>query len=283
MSATLQEHEHLQNDNHSDTIVVRVTTVIFPPYVTFVPNEFPDETLECDYGYPCNVPTVVNHTLNWKYHCCDGLAIDLFRVMAKKLSIVYHISLAPDEAFGVFKNGSFNGMIGQLVANEADIAIQGIEPTHKRMEYVEFTPAYMFTHYVIVRRAKQVSKELIDWEVLSPLEPTLWVALLLSTVMMMLFLYFTENFEFYFYHYKSTSEPRKERFPSRESMSYVSGLMFQRDMAGKNPLNWSGRIAALGFAISMTVVMSTYTAKITANNIAEETTSGFNGITDKKV
>ena len=66
-------------------------------------------------------------------------------------------------------------------------------------------------------------------------------------------------------------------------MTYTFGLTFQRDMGGTNPRMWSGRLVALGYASTMCIVVSLYTAGVTARSITQVVDDGFKGYEDEKV
>ena len=67
-------------------------------------------------------------------------------------------------------------------------------------------------------------------------------------------------------------------YPFREGLSYIGGIVFQRDLAGKAPLNWSARTLSIIYAVGMTIIMTSYTANLTARNISGNQDSGFKSL-----
>ena len=76
---------------------------------------------------------------------------------------------------------------------------------------------------------------------------------------------------------------KHDYYPSRETFSYVAGIAFQRDLGGKPPWKWSARLIAIVYATAMTVLMTSYTANLTANNIKESKDNKFKGFNDERV
>lgn len=270
--------KQLRNDSLSyqkQKIYVNCTSAIYAPFIFILSDYFPDSVGHCQLGRPCHVPNVTLSGTFWSLSCCHGLAIELMDAVAEELDFYYDLRLVEDGAFGALNNGKWNGMIGQLDASLADIAIQGLTPTSPRSQVVDFSPGYIKTHLGIVRRVVTRELKIVNWEFLDPLEFWLMICILFSTVASVTMIYFIENSTWFF-----TGSPH---FPFRECMTYVFGLTFQRDMGGKNPLKWSGRFVALGYALAMTIVMTTYTAHITANNIRYTDDDGFKGLLDNRV
>ena len=54
-------------------------------------------------------------------------------------------------------------------------------------------------------------------------------------------------------------------------------------MGATNPRMWSGRLVALGYAAAMTIIMSIYTARITADGIEGIVKDDFKGFDDERV
>ena len=52
-----------------------------------------------------------------------------------KLNFTYSLVMSPDEAYGVLdENGQWNGLIGLLVQNQADMSINDLTITYERAQ-----------------------------------------------------------------------------------------------------------------------------------------------------
>ena len=69
----------------------------------------------------------------------------------------------------------------------------------------------------------------------------------------------------------------------QESFTYIIGLLFQRDIRGKNPMTLSSKTISIFVAIFTLVIMSTYTAVLTANNVTSTKSLPIAGYKDQKV
>jgi ionotropic glutamate receptor len=76
----------------------------------------------------------------------QGYCIDLLNILQKELNFTYELYLVPDKKFGRLDNtGIWNGMIGELVSGQADIALGPISVTNERDIDVDFTESYYDT------------------------------------------------------------------------------------------------------------------------------------------
>uniref|UniRef100_A0A7M5V4U8 Uncharacterized protein n=2 Tax=Clytia hemisphaerica TaxID=252671 RepID=A0A7M5V4U8_9CNID len=138
---------------------------------------------------------------------------------------------------------------------------------------IHFTNHFMESDFGIARvkeMTKDISSYIFKQLISNPLKRALLVSLIVALLSISLF----ENL-----NAKCTSNPFVFL---QDTMAYVFGLTFQRDMGGTNPRMWSGRLAALGYASAMTIIMSIYTARITANSIEQVVLDDFKGFQDDK-
>lgn len=260
---------------------IRVTSSLYYPYNVLL-DLMPTPTGKCvEAGHSCYIAAENNDTtatnITWIPRCCDGISLTLFKMVAQKLNFKYDVYLTPDNKFGgTTDGGKWVGMIGDIMNGNADFAASSFNPTERRLRAVRFTPAYYFDELAFVlRRSSLKETPFVNWEFVRTMETDLAFLVLLSTVCVACFLIGAENVGFLM--------RRRKYFSTREVMTYIFGLTFQRDMGGKNPLRWAARIAALSYAAAMMIVMTTYTAHLTAKNIQSETFTDFHGLKDSRV
>ena len=76
----------------------------------------------------------------------EGFCVDLIHELSELLHFRYEFRLCKDGAYGIKKkDGTWNGMIGELLRNEADLAIVDLTITRKREQVVDFTLPFMTT------------------------------------------------------------------------------------------------------------------------------------------
>lgn len=105
----------------------------------------------------------------------EGYTIDIIDELSKILHFNYKFKLVDDGAYGI-KNeeGEWNGMIGELIRGEADIAIVDLTITSKRAEAVDFTLPFMNTGISILFK-KPTTKVTTLFSFLSPFSMVVWI------------------------------------------------------------------------------------------------------------
>ncbi|XP_047480330.1 probable glutamate receptor isoform X2 [Penaeus chinensis] len=99
-------------------------------------------------------------------------------VLAKSLNFTYSVVLGDGYWGAPDANGTWNGMIGMLLREEADFGLGPFGMTHARSEVVDFTmPIFREVLHILVSRPRP---EPDPWGFLAPLSWHVWVALALS-------------------------------------------------------------------------------------------------------
>lgn len=107
--------------------------------------------------------------------------MDLIEELSLLLNFKYEIRLCKDKKYGSPNpDGTWNGMVGELMRGEADIAIVDLTITKKREEAVDFTLPFMTTGVSILYTKPTVESSLFGF--LSPFTMTVWMYLMLATV-----------------------------------------------------------------------------------------------------
>ena len=254
--------------------MVRAVTAFYPPYVTEVAPPYPNRRNKCGNAKECYIPDKSNGTTQWRKGCCTGYNIEMFEKVRERLNFDYTLYLAEDGKWGTEENGTWNGMIGAAAYDKADVIVNTLTALKKRAEVVDFSHHFMESAFGILR-IEEYNKDFPNWQFLKPLSYSLEIALLVATFLTLFIISAIEK--------GSTHMRRKPTILFQETMAYVFGLSFQRDMGGTNPRMWSGRLTALGYASAMTIIMSIYTARITANSIGHVVIEDFKGFSDGKV
>ncbi|XP_057309339.1 glutamate receptor ionotropic, NMDA 2A-like [Hydractinia symbiolongicarpus] len=266
------ECSHLKINFFTETW--RAVSLLRAPYCVLLP--FEPENDVCVVGIPCRVPDTSKNNKKWNFSCCSGMAVDLFMLILKEWQVNVELYIAEDGAFGAIKNGTWNGIINEVYSGNADIGIQALTPTVERIKVVDFSKGYQYSYFSIIRRTTLKKLSFITYEFLEPLDDFLLIIIAASSIILQIMLFLFENVT-------TRGLKIEKRFTWRDVLAYSTGLVFQRDIGGRNPISIYGRLSSLAFAVSMTVIMSTYTAKLTANEVNNQRSDDFLGITDPKV
>ncbi|KAL2304851.1 hypothetical protein Nmel_006806 [Mimus melanotis] len=145
-------------------VVLRVVTVLEEPFVMVSENVL---------GKPK------------KY---QGFSIDVLEALATYLGFKYEIYVAPDHKYGSPQDdGSWNGLIGELVFKRADIGISALTITPDRENVVDFTTRYMdYSVGVLLRKAE---KTVDMFACLAPFDLSLWACIAGTVLLVGLLVY----------------------------------------------------------------------------------------------
>uniref|UniRef100_A0A914NQE1 Uncharacterized protein n=1 Tax=Meloidogyne incognita TaxID=6306 RepID=A0A914NQE1_MELIC len=112
----------------------RVTTILERPYVMVKSQE-------------------TNNNFEQKQLQFEGFCIDLLKELANDLGFTYTIHVVRDNKYGSDNgNGSWDGMIGEIIRNEADMAVAPLTANFRRAEMVDFTKPFLSLGISIIFR-----------------------------------------------------------------------------------------------------------------------------------
>ena len=266
------------------TKLVKVVSILYDPLLYVEDKLFDVETKSCmAHSMLCRNPTKKSNNTQWIVTCCYGHSIDLLRNLMKVLNFKSDIYLVEDHKFGSFHNAtSFNGLVGDVYSKKADIAVAALSITHERSRYIDFTSAFLEVDIGIATKRNTETFKLFEFTFAKTFSTiAAWiVAVVFASAIIAI--YTLENIELKgrnFYNKKFRGRITKLKYSFAESFSYTSGLLFQRDIGGKNPTAFSSRATGLLFAFGMVGFTAMYTASLTADQVM----SHFQGLEDSRV
>ncbi|XP_074626587.1 glutamate receptor ionotropic, kainate 3-like isoform X2 [Acropora palmata] len=193
----------------------------------------------------------------------EGYCIDLLNKLAENLHFSYEIHPFPDEVYGAeLENGSWNGLIGELINERADLVVADLIITARREKVVDFTIPYMFTAEDVIIK-KSSSGETVDLlQFMDPFQSDVWFAKL-ATLLVVSFAVFILNY-FSPFGYKDDNNPgTSQEFSFFNSVWFSLACMLQQG-AENHPRSLSGRILTGCYWFCILIWVSTYTANLAA-------------------
>ncbi|MEQ2198457.1 hypothetical protein XENOCAPTIV_013155 [Xenoophorus captivus] len=110
----------------------------------------------------------------------EGFCMDLLSEVAKKVGFKYKVKLVKDSSYGrQDDNGNWNGMIGEVLRGEADLAIAPLTLTAAREKVVGMTKPFMQTGISILLR-KDISEGAGFFDFLTPFTSETWIGILVA-------------------------------------------------------------------------------------------------------
>ncbi|ELK31353.1 Glutamate receptor delta-2 subunit [Myotis davidii] len=118
----------------------------------------------------------------------QGFSIDVLDALSNYLGFNYDIYVAPDHKYGSpQEDGTWNGLVGELVFKRADIGISALTITPDRENVVDFTTRYMdYSVGVLLRRAE---KTVDMFACLAPFDLSLWACIAGTVLLVGLLVY----------------------------------------------------------------------------------------------
>ncbi|XP_071756732.1 glutamate receptor ionotropic, kainate 4 isoform X2 [Centroberyx gerrardi] len=157
----LSMEKKLPSINVTDTLfntTLTITTILENPYVMLRQNY---QQLEGNERY-------------------EGFCVDMLRELADILKFKYRIRLVGDGLYGVpGANGTWTGMVGELISRKADLAVAGLTITAEREKVIDFSKPFMTLGISIMYRV-HLGRRPGYFSFLDPFSPGVWLFMLLA-------------------------------------------------------------------------------------------------------
>ncbi|TDG47494.1 hypothetical protein AWZ03_006086 [Drosophila navojoa] len=224
----------------------------------------------------------------------EGYCKDMAELIANRLGIKFELRLVQDGNYGSenqFAPGGWDGMVGELVRKEADMAIAAMTITAERERVIDFTKPFMSLGISIMIK-KPVKQTPGVFSFLNPLSQEIWISVILSYVGVSLVLYFVTRLpphEWRIVRRSASetnaqqqppgiiggvqlSEPPEPHQPAAAPLNEFSLLnsfwyslaAFMQQGCDLTPPSIAGRIAAAVWWFFTIILISSYTANLAA-------------------
>uniref|UniRef100_A0AAR2IQA1 Glutamate receptor n=1 Tax=Pygocentrus nattereri TaxID=42514 RepID=A0AAR2IQA1_PYGNA len=161
VTQTSKAFSHLDNINTSHTLANKtliVTTILEDPYVMRKENY---QDFEGNDQY-------------------EGFCVDMLRELSDILKFSFKIKLVDDGLYGAPEpNGSWTGMVGELINRKADLAVAGFTITSEREKVIDFSKPFMTLGISILYRV-HIGRKPGYFSFLDPFSPAVWLFMLLA-------------------------------------------------------------------------------------------------------
>nr|KAF6465340.1 glutamate ionotropic receptor kainate type subunit 4 [Rousettus aegyptiacus] len=110
----------------------------------------------------------------------EGFCVDMLKELAEILRFNYKIHLVGDGVYGVPEaNGTWTGMVGELISRKADLAVAGLTITAEREKVIDFSKPFMTLGISILYRV-HMGRKPGYFSFLDPFSPGVWLFMLLA-------------------------------------------------------------------------------------------------------
>ncbi|KAM6168040.1 glutamate receptor ionotropic, NMDA 3B [Erethizon dorsatum] len=269
---------------------LRVVTLIEHPFVF---AREPDEDGQCPAGHLCLDPGTNNSaTLDTLFaalangsvprtlrKCCYGYCMDLLERLAEDTPFDFELYIVGDGKYGALRDGRWTGLVGDLLAGTAHMAVTSFSINSARSRVVDFTSPFFSTSLGIMVRTRDTASPIgaFMW----PLHWTMWLGVFAALHLTALFLTLYEWRSPY--GLTPRGRNRSTVFSYSSALNLCYAILFGRTVSSKTPKCPTGRFLMNLWAIFCLLVLSSYTANLAAVMVGDKTFEELSGIHDPKL
>ncbi|XP_028695675.2 glutamate receptor ionotropic, NMDA 3B isoform X2 [Macaca mulatta] len=269
---------------------LRVVTLVEHPFV-FARD--PDEDGQCPAGQLCLDPSTNDSaTLDALFaalangsvpralrKCCYGYCIHLLERLAEDTPFDFELYIVGDGKYGALRDGRWTGLVGDLLAGRAHMAVTSFSINSARSQVVDFTSPFFSTSLGIMVRARDTASPIgaFMW----PLHWSMWLGVFAALHLTALFLTLYEWRSPY--GLTPRGRNRSTVFSYSSALNLCYAILFGRTVSSKTPKCPTGRLLMNLWAIFCLLVLSSYTANLAAVMVGDKTFEELSGIHDPKL
>ena len=214
------------------------------------------------------------------------MLVELLQEIMKRIEFTPRLHFTKDTKFGGVdpKTLQWNGMIGEVLRNEADTALYSLTVTARRAEVVEFSyPFIAAGSGILVSVDKSMYYPAINHSFLSPFTRELWFFTLAVLAVTVVMLWVAERFNQRVYTTFLGNRNKLRIYTFVESLTYGWGVFVQKVVQEGGPRTLGGRVVVATLGFYMIIVLSSYTANLCAIKVVEDEKAEIADIYDDKV
>ncbi len=194
-----------------------------------------------------------------KDYCCYGYCIDLIKVISQKLHFDYEIYLVPDGLYGdMDKSNNWNGLMGEVLADRADLILAPLTITPDRLNFVEFTNPFKYQGITILVKRDKRTSNLASF--LQPFKEALWVMVLVSVHVVAVVLYLLDRFSpFARFKMSTTDSAEEDALNLSRALWFTWGVLLNSGVGEGTPRSFSARVLGMVWAGFAMIMVASYT------------------------
>lgn len=193
-----------------------------------------------------------------------GYCIDMIARIADILDFDYELVPARRGSFGERRaDGTWDGLVGDLITGETDIAVGALKMTAEREEVIDFIPPYFEqTGILIVIRNPVRQTSLFKFMTVLRLE--VWLSIVAALFATAIMIWLLDKYSPYSARNNPTAYPYPcRRFTLKESFWFAL-TSFTPQGGGEAPKSLSGRTMVSAYWLFVVLMLATFTANLAA-------------------
>ncbi|XP_067134213.1 glutamate receptor 1-like isoform X2 [Centruroides vittatus] len=213
----------------------------------------------------------------------EGYCKDLADLIAENMKINYTMRLVNDSKYGgqdPRSTAGWNGMVGELIREEVDMAIAPLTITSARERVIDFTKPFMSLGISIMIK-KPMKKKPGVFSFMNPLSKEIWMCIIFAYVGVSVVLFLVSRFSPHELRYEDTyvGPTVINDFSLYNSLWFSLGAFMQQG-CDVCPRSISGRIVGSVWWFFTLIIISSYTANLAAFLTVERMVTPINSADD---
>ncbi|XP_077368052.1 glutamate receptor U1-like [Festucalex cinctus] len=190
----------------------------------------------------------------------EGYCIDLIAELSRILAFKYKVHLVKDNRYGAIdSSGNWNGMIGEVIRGEADLAVAPLTRTALREQYVDMTATFMSTGISFILHKDVACGD--RWlSLLAPFSTQMWVGVLMAFLLTGLCIFLVGRISPSEWAEPDTDE---HQFTLLHSYWYITGALTLQG-AGPHPKAAAGKLISAIWWLFAILLLACYLANFNA-------------------
>ncbi|XP_059612709.1 glutamate receptor 2 [Phlebotomus argentipes] len=263
----------------SDEIKLRINATIHATETPYVGDEmvtlgkYIDEEISSVNGLSLERPTKrflrigITEALPWTFKLDDnwtGYCVDLIDFIAERMNFDYEIVIPEKGSFGKnLGNGKWDGLVGDLVTGEIDIAVAAMKMTAEREEVIDFVAPYFEQTGISIVLRKPVRQTSL-FKFMTVLRLEVWLSIVAALVATAVLIWFLDKYSPYSARNNKPAYPYPCRdFTLKESFWFAL-TSFTPQGGGEAPKALSGRTLVAAYWLFVVLMLATFTANLAA-------------------
>ncbi|XP_061665317.1 probable glutamate receptor [Syngnathoides biaculeatus] len=186
----------------------------------------------------------------------EGYCVDLISELSQMLGFRYKVQLVKDNRYGAMdSSGNWNGMVGEVIRGEADLAVAPLTLTAVREQYVDMTTPFMQTGIGFILH-RDVACDESSFSLLAPFSTEMWVGIFIAFLLTGICIFLVGRLSPTEWAGPDTEE---HQFTLLHSYWYITGALTLQG-AGPHPKAVSGKLVSAFWWLFSILLLACYLA-----------------------
>ncbi|KAI8426778.1 hypothetical protein MSG28_014464 [Choristoneura fumiferana] len=194
----------------------------------------------------------------------EGYCIDLIQKLSESMDFDYEIVTPKVGTFGRrLPNGTWDGVVGDLMRAETDMAVSALTMTAEREEVIDFVAPYFEQTGILIVIRKPTRKTSL-FKFMTVLRTEVWLSIVAALVLTGFMIWLLDKYS----PYSAANSPHAYPYPCREftlkESFWFALTSFTPQGGGEAPKALSGRTLVAAYWLFVVLMLATFTANLAA-------------------